>query len=41
MAGTVYVDFDFKTRMGQNVGSKLLAGLNLGGKLGGAAAGGA
>ena len=31
MAGTVYVDFDFKSRMGQNVGNKLLAGLNLGG----------
>lgn len=39
MAGTVYVDFDFKTRMGQNVGAKLLAGLNLGG-LGAASAGG-
>ena len=39
MAGTVYVDFDFKTRMGQNIGNKLLAGLNLGG-LGAAAAGG-
>ena len=29
MVGTVYVDFDFKTRMGQNLGSKLLSGLNL------------
>ena len=29
-AGTIYVDFDFKSRMGQKLGGQLLKGLNLG-----------
>ena len=30
MVGTVYVDFDFKSRMGQLIGKKLLSGLGIG-----------
>ena len=33
LAGTVYVDFEFRTQMGVNLGNKLLSGLNLGGAM--------
>lgn len=30
-AGTVYVEFDFKTRMGQNIGNSLISKMKIGG----------
>jgi len=37
LAGTLYVEYDFVGKMGQEVGKKLLKGLNLGGAATGAA----